>query len=107
LASLGQSLLTPSQTSTRSQTPAAGRHTKPFGCGTSGGPTALVPVQVSLKAHSHPALAARHTTLLAAKASVGQVGLVPLQVSATSQMLVAGRHSLTLWPRVAVSGADS
>src|SRR5262245_4487078 len=93
LASLGQSLLTPSHISATSQTPAAGRHTKPFGCGTSGGHTALVPVQVSLKSHSIPALAARHTTVFDAKVSVGHVGLLPLQVSATSQTLAAGRHS--------------
>jgi hypothetical protein len=90
--SIGHNLLTPLHVSARSQSPADARQTNPFGCGTSGGHIALLPVHCSLKSHSMPALAARHTTVFAAKVSAGQVGVVPLQVSAMSQSPATGRH---------------
>src|SRR5205814_3349097 len=58
-ASVGQAVVTPSQVSARSHSPAAARQTVPAVLMASAGQAVLVPVQVS--AMSHPPTAARHT----------------------------------------------
>src|SRR5438552_1131276 len=83
LASVGQAVLTPSQLSATSHSPAAARQTVPAVLMTSGGQVALDPVQFS--AASHTSTAARQTVLDDLKPSAGQAALDPVQFSATSQ----------------------
>src|SRR5206468_4158835 len=58
----------------------------------SGGQSALVPVQYS--GTSHGPADGRHTVLAGRKPSLGHVLLVPSQVSATSHTPAAGRHTV-------------
>ena len=58
----------------------------------SGGQSALVPVQYS--GTSHGPANGRHTVLAGRKLSLGHVLLVPSQVSATSHTPAAGRHTV-------------
>src|SRR5437773_925453 len=96
LASVGQAVVTPSQVSARSHSPAAARQTVPAALMASAGQVALVPVQFS--AASHRSTAARQTVLDDRKASVGQLVLVPVQVSAASQGPAAARHTVPAFP---------
>src|SRR5439155_1656235 len=96
LASAGQAVVTPSQVSARSHSPAAARQTVPAVLMASAGQAALVPVQFS--AASHRSMAARQTVLEGRKASAGQVVLVPVQVSAASQGPAAARHTVPAFP---------
>src|SRR5438034_997588 len=79
--SAGQAVVTPSQVSARSHSPAAARQTVPAVLMASAGQAVLVPVQVS--AMSHPPAAARHT-VPAFPAACVHVGAptVPLHTSA-------------------------
>src|SRR5947199_307926 len=96
LTSAGQAVLTPSQVSARSHSPAAARQTAPAALMASAGQGALVPVQFS--AASHRSTAARQTVLEGRKALAGQVVLVPVQVSAASQGPAAARHTAPAFP---------
>ena len=93
LASAGQKLLTPSQVSVRSQTPAEGRQTVPIGCGISFGQFGPLPLHVSSKSHTWPGLAARQMKPMGWKPLAGQVLLEPVHTSATSQTPVPGRQT--------------
>src|SRR6266571_1948166 len=62
----------------------------------SGGQSALVPVQYS--GTSHGPADGRHTVLAGRKPSLGHVLLVPSQVSATSHTPAAGRHTVPAFP---------
>src|SRR5436309_3047866 len=79
--SAGQTVLTPSQVSARSHSPAAARQTAPAALMESAGQAVLVPVQVS--ARSHPPTAARHTVPAFPAACVhAGAPTVPLHTSA-------------------------
>src|SRR5947207_14269319 len=96
LASVGQAVLTPSQVSARSHSPAAARQTAPAALMASAGQGALVPVQFS--AASHRSTAARQTVLEGRKALAGQVVRVPVQVSAGAEGPAAARHTVPALP---------
>src|SRR5437867_6458147 len=100
LTSAGQAVVTPSQVSARSHSPAAARQTAPAALMASAGQGALVPVQFS--AASHRSTAARQTVLEGRKALAGQVVLVPVQVSAASQGPAAARHTVPALPAACV-----
>src|SRR5438132_235606 len=89
LASGGQAALVPSHVSATSQTPAAARHSKVGGWKVSAGQSALTPSQLS--ATSHGPATGRQTAVLFA--SAGHAALVPVQVSAGSQTPAEARHS--------------
>src|SRR5437667_208828 len=95
-ASVGQAVVTPSQVSARSHSPAAARQTVPAALSASAGQAALVPVQFS--AASHRSTAARQTVLEDRKPSAGQLVLVPVQVSAASHGPTAARHAAPAFP---------
>ena len=95
----GQSGLNPSQSSSGSQGPAEGRHTKPAGWpkqspkgqSTSGGQSAEAPLHVS--AGSQGAVDTRQTVVLGSNVSAGQLGETPSQSSSGSQGPAEGRHT--------------
>src|SRR5207244_6062098 len=94
VASVGQAVFVPSQTSPTSQSLAAARHSVPSF------PAAccqvvLVPSQVSV-VHGLPSSV--HAVPLGCVASAGQAAFVPSQSSATSQSPAAGRHSVPAFP---------
>src|SRR5205823_14591854 len=95
-ASVGQAVVTPSQVSARSHSPAAARQTVPAALRASAGQVALVPVQFS--AASHRATAARQTVLGDWKPLAGQLVLVPVQASAASQGPAVARHTVPAFP---------
>ena len=68
LASVGQAVVTPSQVSARSHSPAAARQTAPAGLSASGGHVSLDPVHVS--AGSHAPVEARHVVAAVANVHV-------------------------------------
>src|SRR5947199_268652 len=88
LASAGQVALDPSQSSSRSQTPTAGRHGVPAAAKVSAGQSSATPSQLS--ATSQMSAPGRQTAVLFA--SAGQLALDPVQVSARSQTPAAARH---------------
>src|SRR5207249_4451828 len=116
-ASVGQTVVTPSQVSARSHSPAAARQTVPAVLMASAGQVVLVPVQVS--AMSHPPAAARHTVpaLPAACVHAGaptvplhtsvvhtlpsSVQLVPAALTVSGGQLVPAGASALSWPMVA------
>src|SRR5207247_10210263 len=90
--SAGQSSVTPSQKSSRSQTPAAGRQRAVLLA--SAGQSGPVPVQVS--AGSQRPAEGRHSVVAGANWSAGQSSSTPSQNSSTSQTSVAARQRAVL-----------
>src|SRR5207249_378011 len=92
LPSAGQVGPVPVQVSATSQSPAAGRHSTAAGLKASAGHALSVPVQSS--ASSHEPMAPRHSNVEGSSRSAGQLPLAPVQNSATSQPPAAGRQSV-------------
>src|SRR5438093_336245 len=121
-ASVGQAVVTPSQVSARSHSPAAARQTAPASWMASAGQAVLVPVQVS--AMSHPPAAARQTVPAFPAACVhagaptvplhtsavhrlpSSVQLVPAAFTVSGGQLVLWGASAMSWPMVAVFPVD-